>query len=45
VARGGYFISDDKSPWQEVYATKLAASLRPTANIAEKCELNQSARL
>jgi hypothetical protein len=25
-ARGGYFVSDDKSPWQEVYARKLAAA-------------------
>jgi phthalate 4,5-dioxygenase len=33
-ARGGYFVSDDKSPWQQVYATKLAASLRPAADSA-----------
>jgi hypothetical protein len=26
-ARSGYFISDDKSPWQEVYARRLAAGL------------------
>ena len=25
-ARSGYFVSDDKSPWQEIYATQLAAS-------------------
>jgi hypothetical protein len=30
-ARSGYFISDDKSPWQEVYARRLAAALRPDA--------------
>jgi phthalate 4,5-dioxygenase len=29
-ARSGYFVSDDKSPWQEIYATQLAASaVRP----------------
>ena len=25
-ARSGYFISDDTSPWEEIYATQLAAS-------------------
>ena len=25
-ARSGYFVSDDKSSWQEIYATQLAAS-------------------
>ena len=30
-ARSGYFVSDDKSPWQEVYARQLAASVRPAA--------------
>jgi phthalate 4,5-dioxygenase len=29
-ARGGYFVSDDKRPWQEVYDRKLTASVRPT---------------
>jgi phthalate 4,5-dioxygenase len=33
-ARGGHFVSDDKSPWQQVYARKLAASLRPAADSA-----------
>ena len=28
-ARSGYMISDDASPWQEVYARALAASVRP----------------
>jgi phenylpropionate dioxygenase-like ring-hydroxylating dioxygenase large terminal subunit len=28
-ARSGYFVSDDKTPWQEVYARQLAGSLRP----------------
>ena len=28
-ARSGYFVSDDKSPWREVYARQLAASVRP----------------
>jgi phthalate 4,5-dioxygenase len=27
-ARSGYLVSDDKTPWQEVYARQLAASLR-----------------
>jgi hypothetical protein len=30
AARSGYFVSDDKSPWQEVYAKQLAASVHPT---------------
>jgi phthalate 4,5-dioxygenase len=28
-ARSGYFVSNDKDPWHEVYAKQLAASLRP----------------
>jgi len=28
-ARSGYFVSDDKSPWREVYAKQLAASVHP----------------
>jgi phthalate 4,5-dioxygenase oxygenase subunit len=28
-ARSGYFISDDQSPWQDVYARQLAAAVRP----------------
>ena len=28
-ARGGYFISDDQTPWREVYARQLAAALHP----------------
>jgi hypothetical protein len=27
-ARSGYFISDDASPWQQVYARQLAAAVR-----------------
>jgi len=30
-ARGGYFVSDDKTPWQEAYARQLTASLRELA--------------
>jgi len=30
-ARSGYFVSDDGSPWQQVYARQLAASLHPPA--------------
>jgi phenylpropionate dioxygenase-like ring-hydroxylating dioxygenase large terminal subunit len=29
-ARGGYLISDDQTPWREVYARQLAAAARPT---------------
>ena len=29
-ARSGYFVSDDKSPWLEIYARQLAASVRPS---------------
>jgi hypothetical protein len=28
-ARSGFFITDDASPWQEIYAKQLAASVRP----------------
>jgi hypothetical protein len=28
-ARSGYFVSDDKSPWREVYAKQLAQSVHP----------------
>jgi phthalate 4,5-dioxygenase len=28
-ARSGYFTSDDQSPWQDIYAKRLAASVRP----------------
>ena len=27
--RSGYFVSDDKNPWREVYARQLAASVHP----------------
>lgn len=30
-ARSGYFVSEDTSPWQELYARQLAASVRPPA--------------
>jgi hypothetical protein len=29
-ARSGFFVSGDTSPWQEIYARELAASVRPT---------------
>ncbi len=32
-ARSGYFVSDDQSAWQKVYATQLAASLHPPARV------------
>jgi hypothetical protein len=28
-ARSGYLFSDDTTPWQDLYARQLAASLRP----------------
>jgi len=28
-ARSGYLVSDDKTPWQDLYVRQLAASLRP----------------
>jgi phenylpropionate dioxygenase-like ring-hydroxylating dioxygenase large terminal subunit len=28
--RSGYLLSDDNSPWQEVYATQLAAAVHPS---------------
>jgi phthalate 4,5-dioxygenase len=28
-ARSGYFITDDRRPWQEIYAGQLAQSVRP----------------
>jgi len=31
-ARSGYFISEGSSPWQEVYARQLAASLHPPSS-------------
>jgi len=30
-ARSGHFFSDDTSPWHEIYASELAASVRPPA--------------
>jgi hypothetical protein len=29
-ARSGYFVSDDKSPWQDIYVRQLAAALHPS---------------
>jgi len=28
--RSGYFVSDDKSPWQELYARQLSAAVHPS---------------
>jgi hypothetical protein len=28
-ARSGYLIREDNSPWQEIYAKELTASVRP----------------
>jgi hypothetical protein len=30
AARSGYFVSDDGSPWREVYAKQLAAAVHPS---------------
>jgi hypothetical protein len=30
-ARSGYFTSDDKSPWQEIYLRQLAEAVHPSA--------------
>jgi phthalate 4,5-dioxygenase len=37
-ARSGYFISDDQSPWREVYERRLAAALHPTSAPARAAE-------
>jgi phthalate 4,5-dioxygenase len=37
-ARSGYFVSDDKSPWEEIYAKRLAASLRPPRHALSAAE-------
>jgi hypothetical protein len=29
-SRSGYFVSDDKSPWQDVYARQVAAAVHPS---------------
>ena len=29
--RSGYFVSDDQSPWQELYARRLSAAVHPSA--------------
>lgn len=31
-ARSGYFVGDDKNPWQEIYSRKLAAALHPPSS-------------
>jgi hypothetical protein len=31
-ARSGYFVSDDKSPWHEVYVRQLGAALHPSSS-------------
>jgi phenylpropionate dioxygenase-like ring-hydroxylating dioxygenase large terminal subunit len=31
-ARSGYFVTDDESPWQEVYARQLADAVHPEAS-------------
>jgi phthalate 4,5-dioxygenase len=32
AGRSGYFVSDDKGPWQEVYARQLAAATHPSSS-------------
>jgi hypothetical protein len=37
-ARSGYFTSIDQSPWQQVYASTLAAAVHPPAAAARAAE-------
>ena len=30
-ARSGYFVSDDKAPWREIYVKQLTAALHPSS--------------
>ena len=31
-ARSGYLVSDDRTPWRELYARELAAAVHPTSS-------------
>jgi hypothetical protein len=35
-ARSGYFTTDDRRPWQKIYASQLAASMRPPGSRCAK---------
>jgi phenylpropionate dioxygenase-like ring-hydroxylating dioxygenase large terminal subunit len=37
-ARGGYFVSNDKSEWQQVYARQLAAGMHPPSGALHAAE-------
>jgi hypothetical protein len=37
-ARSGYFVSDDMSDWQQVYAKRLAASVHPAPGVQHAAE-------
>jgi hypothetical protein len=34
-ARGGYFVSDDNNPWQEIYRRQLAAAVYPRGALVD----------
>ena len=34
-ARGGYFVSDDNNPWQEIYRRQLAAAVHPRGTLVD----------
>ena len=38
-ARGGYFVSDNKSGWQDAYAGQLAVASRPPPALPPKAEI------
>jgi phthalate 4,5-dioxygenase len=37
-ARGGYFVSNDRSEWQDAYAAQLALALRPASTASHAAE-------
>jgi hypothetical protein len=37
-ARGGYFVSDDSSGWQDAYAAQLALASRPPSTTSRAAE-------
>jgi hypothetical protein len=37
-ARSGYFVSDDMSDWQQVYAKQLAAGIHPPSGALHAAE-------
>jgi len=37
-ARGGYFVGDDRSRWQDAYAEQLALASRPASTASRAAE-------